>query len=82
MFGLDPMTLAIGVGIGIFGGKAAKELLVKFVPATAPFFATFDSVQKQLLNVVNRADDTLNKNPDLKKWADDTLNKGAAKLIK
>jgi len=56
MFGYDPMSIAVGVGIGIVGGKAAKEIIVKIFPVTAPFFAKLDLAQRQLTRLIGEAE--------------------------
>ena len=56
MFGLDPVSLSIGIGLALIGGPAVKNIVVLFFPVTAPIFAKIDIAQRQLLKMVKGSD--------------------------
>jgi len=79
---MDPMSIAIGAIIALIAGPVAKTAIVAFFPQTAPLFASVDVGQKQLLKVINAANDAMNSNSELKAFAEQQKLRVAAKLIK
>lgn len=74
---MDITSLAIGICIGIIGGKAVKEIIVSIFPGTAKIFAGLSVAQRQLQKVLI----AVSENNEVKKFIRDKNLKVVKKLL-